>query len=151
LRKNVKYRFCAVVCSLSFTIVFASPVFARPGDSGKDDTSKTDTGSTGTATNNAKPADPTAAASATPMVANTKVTALLNVLVAKGVLAPAEAAEIRSAAPEAEFQLLVEALSRKGVLTASDLAAAAQPSATPERSAVASSAAAPSYLSLIHI
>jgi len=147
LRKNVKYRFCAVVCSLSFTIVFASPVFARPGDSGKDDTSKTDTGSTGTATNNAKPADPTAAASATPMVANTKVTALLNVLVAKGVLAPAEAAEIRSAAPEAEFQLLVEALSRKGVLTASDLAAAAQPSATPERSAVASSAAAPSYAS----
>jgi hypothetical protein len=52
---------------------------------------------------------------------------LLGVLVTKGVLAPAEANAIRNAAPEAEFQLLVEALSRKGLLTAADLSAAANP------------------------
>jgi len=50
--------------------------------------------------------------------------ALLNALVAKGVLAPTEANAIRNAAPEAEFQLLVEALSRKGILSAADLTAA---------------------------
>jgi hypothetical protein len=63
---------------------------------------------------------------------NANVTALLGVLVKKGVLASAEADAIRNAAPEAEFQLLVEALSRKGVLSAADLSAAspaAQPAA----------------------
>jgi len=136
LRKNLQRRFGAVVCSLSFVIASASPMFARTGDNSKDDTSKTDTGPAATTTtttettNNAKPADPNATPGAASMVANTKVTALLNVLVSKGIIAPSEAAEIRSAAPEAEFQLLVEALSRKGVLTAADLSAAAQPSAS---------------------
>jgi hypothetical protein len=51
--------------------------------------------------------------------------------VKKGVLAPAEADAIRNAAPEAEFQLLVEALSRKGVLSAADLSAAGTPAAQP--------------------
>jgi len=60
------------------------------------------------------------------------VTALLGVLVMKGVLAPSEANAIRNAAPSAEFQALVDALSRKGLLSAADLAtrSAAQPSAT---------------------
>src|SRR5262247_3092122 len=40
------------------------------------------------------------------------VTALLGVLVMKGVLAPSEANAIRNAAPEAEFQMLVEALTK---------------------------------------
>jgi hypothetical protein len=52
------------------------------------------------------------------------VTALLGVLVMKGVLAPGEANAIRTAAPEAEFQMLVEALARKGVVSAADLAPA---------------------------
>jgi hypothetical protein len=50
----------------------------------------------------------------------------------KGVLAPTEANAIRNASPTAQFQLLVEALSRKGILSAADLSAAnpaAQPSA----------------------
>ncbi len=59
------------------------------------------------------------------------VIALLGVLVKKGVLAPAEANAIRNAAPTTQFQALVEALSRKGLLTASDLSAAANPAAQP--------------------
>ncbi|MGA8214522.1 MAG: hypothetical protein WB799_13075 [Candidatus Sulfotelmatobacter sp.] len=79
----------------------------------------------------AAPASPNPAASLTPASASANVTALLGVLVMKGVLAPAEANAIRNAAPEAEFQLLVEALSRKGVLSAADLSAAATPAARP--------------------
>ena len=52
---------------------------------------------------------------------STNITALLGVLVMKGVLAPAEANSIRNAAPDAEFQLLVEALARKGVVSADEL------------------------------
>jgi hypothetical protein len=64
---------------------------------------------------------------------NANVTALLGVLVMKGVLAPSEANAIRNAAPEAEFQLLVDALNRKGVLNAADLSAATKPAAqTPD-------------------
>ncbi len=59
------------------------------------------------------------------------VTALLGVLVMKGVLAPSEANAIKNAAPDAEFQLLVEALNRKGVLSAADLSAATTPTAQP--------------------
>src|SRR5271154_2543019 len=74
--------------------------------------------------------------SPTPAIGNANVTALLGVLVMKGVLAPTEANAIRNTAPEAEFQLLVEALSRKGLLSAADLSAtaapgAAQPAAAP--------------------
>src|SRR4051812_33996626 len=56
------------------------------------------------------------------------VTALLGVLVMKGVLAPGEANAIQNAGPEAEFQLLVDALARKGVVTAEELSALAAPS-----------------------
>jgi hypothetical protein len=49
----------------------------------------------------------------------------------KGVLAPAEANSIRNAAPEAEFQLLVEALARKGVVNAADLSPAPSPKPAP--------------------
>lgn len=66
-----------------------------------------------------------------PTAGDANVTALLGVLVMKGVLAPNEANAIRNAAPEAEFQLLVQALSRKGVLTAADLSAATTPAAPP--------------------
>jgi hypothetical protein len=65
------------------------------------------------------------------------VTALLGVLVKKGVLAPAEANAIRNAAPTTQFQALVEALSRKGLLTASDLSVVANPVAQPSTVAAA--------------
>src|ERR1700733_8668054 len=94
--------------------------------------------------NDAKPvngngtnAEPAAAASPNPSPnlsaapGNANVAALLGVLVKKGVLGSAEGYAIRNAAPEAEFQLLVEALSRKGVLSAADLSAAATPAVQP--------------------
>ncbi len=65
----------------------------------------------------------------TTTASDSSVTALLGVLVMKGVLAPSEANAIRNASPTAQFQALVEALSRKGLLSAADLSAAAQPSA----------------------
>ena len=76
-------------------------------------------------------AQPAGAASpnAIPSVANANVTALLGVLVMKGVLAPAEANAIRTAAPNAEFQLLLDALARKGVVSAADLASPTDASA----------------------
>ena len=79
----------------------------------------------------AVPGSPTPAPSLTATPGNANVTALLGVLVKKGVLGAAEADAIRNAAPEAEFQLLVEALSRKGVLSAADLSAAGTPAAQP--------------------
>jgi hypothetical protein len=83
-------------------------------------------------------ATPAAASpSLAPTAANANVTALLGVLVMKGVLAPAEANSIRNAAPDAEFQLLVEALNRKGLLTAADLSAATSPAAQPTAPAAA--------------
>src|SRR5579864_1490278 len=80
------------------------------------------------------PAETAAAAAAAaspngaPTAGNANVTALLGVLVMKGVLAPSEANAIRTAAPDAEFQMLVELLARKGVVSASDLSAAGAPS-----------------------
>jgi hypothetical protein len=58
-----------------------------------------------------------------PSAGSANITALLGVLVMKGVLAPNEANAIRNAAPDAEFQLLVEALTRKGVVNAADFSA----------------------------
>jgi hypothetical protein len=55
---------------------------------------------------------------------NSKITALLGVLVMKGVLAPAEARELESAAPDEAFNLLVETLTRKGVISSADLSGA---------------------------
>src|SRR5271165_2388359 len=79
-----------------------------------------------------------------PTAGDASVTALLGVLVTKGVLAPNEAAAIRNAAPNAQFQALVEALSRKGILSAADLSAAASPAAQPSAPAAASPAGAAS-------
>jgi hypothetical protein len=58
---------------------------------------------------------------------------LLGVLVNKGVLSPTEADAIRNAVPTAQFQALVEALLRKGIVSAQDLSAvaAARPYAQP--------------------
>jgi len=69
-------------------------------------------------------------------------TALLGVVVMKGVLAPAEANAIRDAAPDAEFQMLVEALARKGVVSAEELSVVAEPIAKPVEPAQAAQAPA---------
>ena len=79
----------------------------------------------------AEPAPAAASPNLAPTTSGANITALLGVLVTKGVLAPNEATAIRNAAPEAEFQLLVEALSRKGVLSAADLSAATSPATQP--------------------
>ncbi|MGC2476426.1 MAG: hypothetical protein WA485_18965 [Candidatus Sulfotelmatobacter sp.] len=95
---------------------------AFAGSKGATDT-KTAAETAANATANASAAPAGANPSLTP-VGGANVTALLGVLVMKGVLAPAEANAIRNAAPEAEFQLLVEALTRKGVVSATDLTVA---------------------------
>lgn len=87
-------------------------------------------------------AQPAAAASPsfTPAAGSANVTALLGVLVMKGVLSPSEANSIGNAAPEAEFQLLVDVLARKGVVSAKELAAAAPAPATTAASPVPATA-----------
>jgi hypothetical protein len=65
------------------------------------------------------------------MGGDTSVTALLGVLVMKGVLALSEANSIQNASPAAQVKALVEALSRKGILNAGDLGAAANPTLQP--------------------
>ncbi len=117
------------ICILLFACVPVSTAFAR-----SDDTAKAKSNPPATAAKSddkaADSADKKASATATP-APNAKVAALLDVLVKKGVLAPAEANEIRNASPDAEVQLLVDALSRKGILSAADLAGVATPDAAP--------------------
>jgi hypothetical protein len=75
---------------------------------------------------------------------NSNLTALLGLLVMKGVLAPGEANAIRNAAPDAEFQLLLEALARKGVVSAADVAAIAPASPNAPTPAPTTATAVPS-------
>ena len=118
------------ISSLLVLAVTAVPVMAGSND-GK--TAKEN--STNSTSAEATPAAPGPNLAATPGDAN--VAALLNVLVTKGVLAPNEASAIRNAAPNAQFQALVEALSRKGIVSAADLSAAAIPAAQPPAPAAA--------------
>ena len=67
----------------------------------------------------------------TPPIPTGNVTALLGVLVMKGVLTPSEAKSIESAPVGSEFQNLVDALTRKGVVSVSDLAPAAAAHSAP--------------------
>jgi hypothetical protein len=110
--------------SLLLVAITAVPVMAGSNDA------KTATGNSANATS----AEATAAAASpnlVPTAGDANVTALLGVLVRKGVLAPTEADAIRNAAPAAQFQALVEALSRKGILSAADLSVATTPAAQP--------------------
>ncbi len=117
--------------SLLVMAITAVPVMAGNNDA------KTENGNAANTTSaEASPAaaspSPSPSPSLTSTTVDSNVTALLGVLVMKGVLAPTEANAIRNATPTAQFQLLVEALSRKGILSAADLSAAnpaAQPSA----------------------
>jgi hypothetical protein len=136
----------AWICAALLAAVSAAPVMAREKKDATD-------AKTPAATSTDAVAQP-ANAAANPNIGpagNMNVTALLGVLVMKGVLAPAEAKSIESAPPEAEVQMLVEALARKGVLSANDLAPAPAPSATPAPEAtptpVAVAVAAPAQAS----
>jgi hypothetical protein len=96
-----------------------------------------------TAATTAEPANGTAL-NPMPATGNSNVTALLGVLVMKGVLAPAEAKSIESAAPGTEFQALLDALARKGVVSASDLSAVSpSPAESAPSSALSASLATP--------
>ena len=118
------------MCILLLASVPVAPVFAKADDTAKAKSTAADDTKTTAQPAPADSKDSKAAASSTP-APNPKVNALLDVLVAKGVLAPAEANTIRGAAPDAEVTLLIEALNRKGLLNAADLAAVGTPEAAP--------------------
>jgi hypothetical protein len=109
------------ICSALLVIVAVASALAGTKDA-------TDSKTPAPATTGNPAAQPAPAANPSPSASSANVTALLGVLVMKGVLAPAEANAIRNAAPEAEFQLLVEALTRKGLVSAADLSVAVAPS-----------------------
>jgi len=122
------------LCSSLLAAVSVAPVFVFAGTNDAADAKNTPLANTDAA------ATPNPSPSPTPAVGSANVTALLGVLVMKGVLNPAEANSIRNAAPDAEFQLLVEALTRKGVVTAADLSTIVKPSARLSASAVSAEA-----------
>src|ERR1700680_2157059 len=114
------------LCASLLTMVATAPLRAGSGDA-----VPANTGAGTNATNAAEPAATPAPLNPASAISSGNVTALLGVLVMKGVLAPSEAKAIQGAAPEAEFQLLVEALTRKGLLNAADMSASANPVAQP--------------------
>ena len=131
--------------SLLVLAIMAVPVMAANNDAktANDNAANTASAEASAAASPNPSPSPSPSPSLTSTTTNdSNVTALLGVLVTKGVLAPSEANAIRSASPTAQFQALVEVLSRKGLLSAADLSAAAQPSgvAVPE-TAVSSSLA----------
>ena len=119
-----------LICSSLLAIVSVAPVAA-----GTKDTPDAKAPAEATANSAAQPAA-AANPSIAPMAGNANITALLGVLVMKGVLAPSEANAIRNAAPEAEFQLLVAALARKGVVNAADFSATSAAAPAPPAVAV---------------
>jgi hypothetical protein len=130
--------------SLLVLAITATPVVAENNDA---KTANSNAASTASADASPAAASPNPSPNPSPSLninsttTDSNVTALLGVLVMKGVLAPSEANAIRNAAPTAQFQALVEALSRKGLLNASDLATAATPAPRPSAPAAAPEAA----------
>jgi hypothetical protein len=131
------------ICSLLLAVVSVAPALAGAKDA--TDPKKPDTTTTNPSTKPATAANSTA----TPALAGTaNITALLGVLVMKGVLAPSEANAIRDAAPDKELQLLMEALTRKGVVSAADLSAAgASPAPAAQPAATVAATPAPALVS----
>ncbi len=119
-------------CISLLTIVATAPVLAAP-----DDAVPAGSGTGSSATSAAEPAPNPPTLSPTSAVNNGNVTALLGILVMKGVLAPTEAKAIQAAAPGTEFQALVNVLSSKGLVSASDLSALATASPAPQPAAAA--------------
>ncbi len=106
--------------SLLVLAITALPVMAGSNDAKTANENATNATSTAATPTGASPSLASSAGDA-------NVTALLGVLVMKGVLAPSEAKAIQGASAGAEFQQLVDVLSRKGLLTAADLSAASVP------------------------
>ena len=119
-------KFTKWLCTSLLTIVATAPVLAAP-----DDAVPANSGGGSNATNAAEPVPTPPTLSPAPAVNGGNVTALLGILVMKGVLAPTEAKAIQGAAPGTEFQALVNVLSSKGLVSASDLASLATPSPAP--------------------
>ena len=133
-------------CGVLFTVVCVAPALARPKHG--DDTKPANAAVNAEAESSSPPS-----ASAPLNAARGNITALLGVLVMKGVLSPAEANAIRDAAPDAEFQMLVEALARKGVVSRDELAPAlhlavkaVEPAQAAQTPAAASKPAAPKVI-----
>lgn len=116
--------------SLLILAVAALPAMAAPNDA-------VNSGNAAATTSASAPAPAATPALGTLAGGSSSVDALLGVLVNKGVLAPSEAKTIQGATPEAEFKLLIEALSRKGLLSAADLSAVANPGGQPSTPAAA--------------
>ena len=110
------------LCRSLLAIVATAPILAAT-----DDALSANKGAETNAGTAAAPAPNPASPSPTPVIGNGNVTALLGVLVMKGVLTPSEAKSIQAGTPGTEFQALVEALSRKGLVSASDLSPQSAP------------------------
>jgi hypothetical protein len=133
--------------SLLMMAITAAPVMAGNNDAKTANDSAASTASAeaspAAASPNPSPSpSPSFSSSVTASTADSNVTALLGVLVMKGVLAPNEANSIRNAAPTAQFQALVDALSQKGLVSAQDLSAIAGATAVPAAALVNQAAAA---------
>jgi hypothetical protein len=115
------------MCILLLACLSVTPLFAHA-----DDTTKAKAPAATPVANDGGDSSTDKKSSSSPApAANAKVAALLDVLVKKGILAPAEASQIRNASPDAELQLLVDALNRKGILSAADLTAVADSGSAP--------------------
>ena len=127
-------------------------IMAVPAMAGNNDSKKANGNTASTTSTEGSPTagDPSPAPSPNPSpsvglglapgASDANVTALLGVLVMKGVLAPTEANAIRDASPTAQFQALVETLSQKGLVSAQDLSVI---TAVPGPMAIATQPAAP--------
>jgi hypothetical protein len=129
--------------SLLVLAITAAPVMAGNKDAktGNENAANTSSAEASPTAANPDPSpSPSVGLGLAPTASNANVTALLGVLVMKGVLAPTEANAIRDASPTAQFQALVQALSQKGLVSAQDLSVIA---AVPGTMALATQSAAP--------
>lgn len=132
-------RFTPWISGLLLAAISIAPVMAGAEDGAKGAVEKNH------AAENTAPPSPTPPTPSLNGGGDAHLTALLGVLVIKGVLAPSEANAIRNAPPEAEFRLLMETLERKGVVNAAEVAAIAP--ATP----IAPTTAAPTVEAAVPI
>ena len=110
--------------SLLVVAITAAPVMAGNNDAKTANENVANTSSAEASPTAASPdPSPSVGLGLAPTASDANVTALLGVLVMKGVLAPTEANAIRDASPTAQFQALVQTLSQKGLVSASDLSA----------------------------
>ena len=112
--------------SLLVLAILAAPVWARNKNAktANDNAAATASADPSPAAASPNPSpSPSIGLGLAPTAGDANVTALLGVLVMKGVLAPTEANAIREVSPTAQFQALVETLSQKGLVNAQDLSA----------------------------